>query len=75
MIGKASEVASTMPFTAPVPLEFKCGTASDIITLDRLNLVERMRELCVEAVNRGEVATVLGVAEALEREIRQAGRE
>jgi hypothetical protein len=67
VIEKAKSVALQLPFTAPTPLEFKLDAASDVVTLDRLRIVERLRELSRESDD------LHAWADQLEREIREAG--
>jgi len=66
VIKKAKDVARMLPLEVQVPLEFRLDAAADVVTLDRLKLVDRLRELSRESDD------LHAWADQLEREIKEA---
>ncbi len=71
-IRKAIRVAERLPFNEGVPVNFRIAAAADLFSIDRLEVVNRMREISTEL---GPSANPLNVAEILEKEIRAAMKE
>lgn len=62
---KAITVAKQLGLESSVPLEFKLRAAAEIVTLDRLRVIERMRD--------SPGSHIQLIADELEKEIRAAG--